>query len=157
MNSKNWRVVAVGVAALLSICGVGAAYGQTNPCTLLSASQIDEAIGDAVGGAQSVGTTMCQWSVANQPNSMQGKKVAVVLMTAQGYANAKAPLNVAGITKTAIPGVGDEAVYGTTAGKAASLSAKKGDSYFSVRITGYPMARLQHMETVLAQEIAAAL
>jgi hypothetical protein len=154
MSSKRWNVLAVGVAGLLGICG--AAVGQ-NPCTLLSPSQIDEVLGAAVGGAQPVGTTMCQWSVAGQPNSIQGKKVAVVLLTAQGYANAKAPVNAASITKTPIPGVGDEAVYGTTAGKMASLSVKKGNSYFSVRVTGYPMAQLQHMETVLAQEIAAAL
>ncbi len=157
MNSKSWSVVAVGVAGLLGVCGVGAACGQTNPCTLLTPAQIDSAIGDPVGPGQPVGTTMCQWSVSGQPNSMQGKKVAVVMLTAQGYANAKTPVSVAGITKTAVPGVGDEAVYGTTAGKAASLSVKKGSNYFSVRITGYPMEQLQHMETVLAQEIAAAL
>jgi hypothetical protein len=143
------------MAGLLGVCG--AAYGQTNPCTLLSPSQIDEVIGAAVGGAQPVGTTMCQWSVANQPNSLQGKKVAVVLLTAQGYANAKTAVNSTSITKTPIAGVGDEAVYGTTAGRVASLAVKKGNSYFSVSITGYPIAQLQHMETVLAQEIAAAL
>jgi hypothetical protein len=157
MSLKGWSFLVAAMVSLVAVAGAGAAYGQPNPCTLLTPAQIDAAIGDPVGPGQAVGTTMCQWSAANQPNTIQGKKVAVVLLTAQGYANAKMPVNDPVITKTAVSGIGDEAVYGTAAGRAASLSVKKGGNYFSVRIAGYSMEQLQHMETVLATQVAAAL
>ena len=126
MSLKGWSFLVAAMVSLVAISGASAAYGQPNPCTLLTPAQIDAAIGDPVGPGQAVGTTMCQWSVANQPNTIQGKKVAVVLLTAQGSANAKMPVNDPVITKTAVSGIGDEAVVPDDGGKSGVAVGEEG-------------------------------
>ena len=85
------------------------------------------------------------------------QNVALTITDAQRFAYAKMPVNSPSITKTPVSGVGDEAVYGTTAGQAASITVKKGDSYFAVNLMGVPMSNAQAVATQLAKDVLAKL
>jgi hypothetical protein len=85
------------------------------------------------------------------------KSAAITLLDARGFATVKTPVNAAGITKTPMNGIGDEAVYGTTAGFGASFSVKKGDFYFSVHVKGFPFDKAKGPDEVEAKEKTLAL
>ncbi len=45
-----------------------------------------------VDPAQRIAPKLCQWSVPNQPNSMNAKKVAINLVDARAFSYAKTPI-----------------------------------------------------------------
>ena len=122
------------------------------PCSLLTTAEVSAALGAAAGEGKAVTPKLCQWAANGG-----WQKVALTLSDAHRFAYAKMPVNSPSITKTPVSGVGDEAVYGTTAGQAASITVKKGDSYFSVSLMGVPMSKAQVAATQLAQEVLAKL
>ena len=146
MSVSRWLLGVVGVAA---VCGVAYA-APPDPCSLLTAAQVSAALGATAGEGKAVTPTYCQWTAP-------GKTVALTISDAQRFAYAKMPVNSPSITKTPVSGVGDEAVYGTTAGQAASITVKKGDSYFAVNLMGVPMSNAQAVATQLAKEVLAKL
>ena len=148
MNVSFVRVA--GLAGVL-VVGRGTMVGAPpEPCSLLTAAQVSAALGATAGEGKPVATKLCQWTAP-------GQKVAVTISDAQRFAYAKMPVNSPSITKTPVSGVGDEAVYGTTAGQAASITVKKGDSYFSVSLMGVPMSNAQAVATQLAKDVLAKL
>jgi hypothetical protein len=142
----------VFASAALSIAGVSKG-APGDPCSLLTTEQVSAALGTQVEAGKAVGPKMCQWLVPNQPNSLAGKKVAVTLQDMRGFNYAKMPVNDSRITKTPVSGIGDEAVQGTTVGKVTTLSVRKGDSAFTVHVTGFPVEQAQSMEKSLALQI----
>jgi hypothetical protein len=82
----------------------------------------------------------------------RAKSVAITLLDARGFAAVKTPVNAAGITKTPMSGIGDEAVYGTTAGFGSTLGVKKGDFYFSVHVKGFPFDKAKGADETEAKE-----
>jgi hypothetical protein len=130
-----------------------------DPCSLLTQSQVSTALGTSVDAGKSM-AGMCQWSAPSQPNSMNGKKVTLVMRTAEAFAYAKRANPR--ITVAPASGIGDDAVYdtnhGATPGFATSLSVKKGDAYFVVHIYGFPDAdQVKAMEKALALQVLAKL
>jgi hypothetical protein len=81
MNSKHPRVLIVGIVWALAVCSARTAYAQapSHPCTLLTQLQVSAVLGVSVRAGQPIGTTACQWSAPDQPNS----KVTVTLWDAQ--------------------------------------------------------------------------
>lgn len=143
------------VIAAMGFCGAAAWGAPPEPCSLLTAAQVSAALGATAGEGTPVATKLCQWSAPGKGGSSQ--KVALTISDAQRFAMAKMPVSNPNITKTPVSGVGDEAVYGTTAGQAASITVKKGDSYFSVSLMGVPMSNAQAVATQLAKDVLAKL
>lgn len=160
MHPKRFKFRFAAVAILVSGSWLSVyAASSADPCSLLTQAQVTAAIGASVDSGKSM-AGMCQWSVPNQPNSMNGKKVTLVMRTAEAFDYAK-KANPR-ITVTPASGIGDDAVYdtnhGATPGFATSLSVKKGNSYFVVHIYGFPDAeQVKAMEKTLALEILAKL
>jgi hypothetical protein len=157
MNSRHGRLLFVAVVFLtaLAAAGSGMAYGQTatEPCGLLTQDQVQAALGVAVGPGQSITPTSCQWS-ADPPGS-SAARVTVELLGAQTFAGIKMPLR--GITKTRLSEVGDDAVYATVA-SLTTLSVKKGNVVFIVRVYGIPgQDKQMAIEKALALDILAKL
>jgi len=145
----------IGVAGAL-VFGQGAMLaGPPDPCSLLTAAQVSAVLGATAGEGKAVTPKYCQWTAPGKDGGSQ--KVALTISDAQRFAYAKMPVNSPSITKTPVSGVGDEAVFGTTAGQAASITVKRGDSYFAVSLMGVPMSNAQAVATQLAKEVLAKL
>jgi len=126
-----------------------------DPCSLLTAVQVSAALGVTAGEGKAVASSLCQWTAPGKNGGSQ--KVAVTIGNAQKFAMAKTPVNAPSIKKTPVSGLGDEAVFGTTAGQAASINVKKGDVYFAVSLMGDPMDKAQAVATALAKDVLAKL
>ena len=149
----KWTAVAGAGVAFLLFAGGWRAYGAppADPCSLLTAPQVSAALGAAASEGKRVATSLCQWDAPGRNGGTQ--KVSLTLGNAQRFAMAKMPINDPRITKTPVSGIGDEAVYGTTAGQAASINVKKGDAYFAISVNGVPMEQAQATVTTLAKEV----
>jgi hypothetical protein len=159
MDSKHSIAWAIGVLCLLAACDSRAAYGAppSDPCSLLTPAQVSAVLDAQVGAGKRVAPTLCDWRALGQPMGMKAKSVMITLLDARGFAATKMQLNVKGITKVPVSGVGDEAVYGTTAGLGSTLSVKKGDIYFVVRVNGFPFDKAKGADEVEAKEKTLAL
>lgn len=151
------------LAALVANLGIARAVpapgpSTNDPCSLLTQTGVSTVIGVQVGAGKALGAKVCEWS-APASSATSTKKVAVTMITAQGYAMAKVPVNTNSITKVPVSGVGDEAIQGTTGKFATTLSVKKGDTYFVVDIRGFPLNpgadlnKVQSMEKMLAMAV----
>jgi hypothetical protein len=163
MDSEHSIGLVFAFLGVLTVCSSRAAYGAPaiDPCSLLTQSQVSTVFGMNVEAGQRLAPKLCQWSAPNQPNSMNGKKVTVDLLSAQAFAFAKTPI-VQSVATIPASGIGDDAVYstlpGVTPGLGTSLAVKKGDSYFSVHVYGFPdKAKAMAMEKTLALEIVSKL
>lgn len=145
------------LGALCLLVSAHPMYAATDPCSLLTPTQVAAVLGANVGAGKSLASTVCDWTVPNQPAGVSAKKVTVTLQKPLAFSYAKAPVNSKEITKTAVTGIGDDAVYGTVAGQAATLTVKKGDVVFVVRVNGFPMDQLEDKEKTLAKEIVGKL
>jgi len=155
MSVTRWAArLMLGVVAV-AMCGRVAWAAPPDPCSLLTAAQVSAALGATAGEGKAVTPKYCLWTAVGKDGGSQ--KVALTISDAQRFAYAKMPVNSPSITKTPVSGVGDEAVYGTTAGQAASITVKKGDNYFSVSLMGVPMSNAQAVATQLAKEAVAKL
>jgi hypothetical protein len=154
MNPK----LAIGVLCLL-IAGssrAASAAPPSDPCALLSQAQVSAVLGVQVGEGRRVAPTLCEWAVPGEAPSIRQKKVTVIIVTAQGFAAAKMPVGQ-GTTKVPASGIGDEAVFGTTAKLLTNLTVKKGDFYFAVAIYGFPLDQPKAVVEVQAKEKTLAL
>ena len=159
MDAKHSTAWVIGVLCLLAACDARAAYGAppSDPCSLLTPAQVGAVLGVQVGPGKRMAPTLCDWRPASQPTGMKPKSVMITLLDARGFAATKMQLNVQGITKVPVSGIGDEAVYGTTAGLGSTLSVKKGDFYFVVHVNGFPFDKAKGGDETEAKEKTLAL
>lgn len=126
---------------LAIVCSLPPAYAVSDPCSLLTQAQVSTTLGTNVNPAKGVAPRLCEWSAPNQPNSMNGKKVTVLLKDERTFQSAKSPIMLEIKTITA-SGICDDAVYtvtpGVGPGLGTALYVKKGSSYFAVRVYGFP-------------------
>ena len=80
-----------------------------------------------------------------------GKKLTLSLMDAKVYADGKNPS--AGISKSTVKGIGDDAYTLMSSGFGASLSFKKGSTYLQLRVHGFRVDKAQDIERALALQI----
>lgn len=137
------------LAVVLGAGEVAQAAPPTDPCSLLTQAQVSSVLGVNVDPGKRLAPTMCGWSAPNQP-----KKVAVLISNARAFEFAKTPVIE---SEKAVPGNGicDDAAYsfptGERSGSATSLFVKKGGSYFTVHVYGFPdQAKTMAMEKTLA-------
>ena len=132
-------------------------YGAVDPCSLLTPAQVSAVLGVNVGPGKSLVSTICGWAAPNQTPGVAVKKVTITIQKPQAFAYAKMPVNSKAITKTPVSGIGDDAVFGTTSGKFATLTVKKGDVVFGVHVDGFPLDQIEEKEKTLAKEIVTKL
>jgi hypothetical protein len=135
------------VFALLSI---SAAFAAPAPCSLLTPEEVSAALGAKAEAPQPVSTKSCSWAAPNSEKKSGRFIVTVTLLTDRDFAGAKTPQ--AGVTKTPVNGVGDEAVFGALA-NFGTLWVKKGSSYFVVKVYGVPLDQAQAKEKALALKV----
>jgi hypothetical protein len=152
MDSKHSMVLVVGIVCGLAAGGSRPAYAETPPapCALLTVDEVSAALGAKVSAGDPIATTGCSWTVSS-PHTI----VTVSLWPVHGFADMKMPLP--NMTKTSVSGVGDEAVL-TTVGNFTSLSVKKGNVVFIVKVYGVPDLNKQTtIEETLARAVAGRL
>jgi hypothetical protein len=160
--------VAIAVAAfLLVVLGsarVVQAAPPTDACSLLTSAEVSAVLGVPVGAGKKTlptSTAICGWEVPGE-KSMDRKRVVLSIYTqigsrtpVQRFDAAKTPMK--GITKEAVGGVGDDAIFATTPGFGTGLSFRKGDAAFDLRVYGFPADQLKAKEKALAQDVLAKL
>jgi hypothetical protein len=128
------------IAGFIGLASSGAVNADTpgDACALLTAPLVSNALGASVGPGQPVipnNTKICTWSEQAAPAGAE-RNVTVSLMTAKSFENGKTPM--AGITKTPVSGIGDDAYFIEPHGMTAGLSVRKGDACFQVRARSNP-------------------
>jgi hypothetical protein len=155
MSSKQLIPLVVGAIFVLRLPAHGAA--PTDPCSLLTKSQVSAALGVPVE-SRLVAPTLCQWAIPGEAPSIRQKKVTVSILTPGGerqFAAAKMPVGH-GVTKTPASGIGDDAVFGTQP-PVSSLTVKKGTFFFAISVYGFPLDKPEAVDQVQAKEKALAL
>ena len=157
MNNNRLMASLLATLGALLLAGPPSAFAAPPaPCTLLTAAQVSAVLGVSVGEGQPRLSTLCEWSEPGK-SAPGSKKATLTLQNPQAFAFAKTPVPGGGITKTPVSGVGDEAIFGTTANIAAVLTVKKGDVVFVVRVYGFPIDAGKPLEDVQAKEKTLAL
>jgi hypothetical protein len=130
----------------------------SDACSLVTAAQVNTALGVTVGAGKGSVPHECEWS---QPGAgVGGKGVLVEILGPMGsmtpvdrFNTAKMP--VPRIVKTPVSGLGDDAVYVETSG--AALYVKKGNFVFQIRVHGFPLEEIKAKEKTLAVDFMAKL
>ena len=149
-SDRSRYFVAFLVCALAGLRSEVAA-AQASPCSLLTSAQVSAVVGVSVGAAQPIATTGCAWS---GPHVM----TTVSLWDASGWEKMKTPL--AGMTKTAVAGLGDDAFFSTIGApgkQLATLSVKKGKTAYIFHVYGGILSDQMTMEKALASAVLAKL
>jgi len=128
-----------------------AAAPPAEPCSQVTAAQVSTALGETVGEGQKSNTVTCTW-IADKPKH----QVVTVMYSPPGdWDRRKRPMP--GVTKTNVPGLGDDAMA-ETAANFTTLYVKKGTTTFMVRVYGIAdPARQLAIEQPIAQAVAAKL
>jgi hypothetical protein len=160
MNSKLLIILAALIA--LAVGGTPAAYAAptSDACSLLTAAQVSAALGVSVEAGKTVDKSICEWS---QQGAAAFRGKAVLLTIIQPIGNLTpvdrfnaAKIQVPGVVKTPVSGLGDDAVYGGNNFRVA-LTVKKGNSAFEIMVSGVPVEESKAKEKALAQEVLAKL
>jgi hypothetical protein len=133
------------------------AASSADPCSLLTQEQVAAVLGTNVNVGKQAATGLCEWDAPGQPFGIQGKKATIHFVTERAWGYANIPVPGKTVTKTQVSGVGDQAVFGTTSGRLATLTVKKGDFFFVVQIYGFPIEQLREKEKALALNVVAKL
>ena len=127
-------------------------------CSLLTAQQINGAMGVDMGTPKSIGgARACQWRQPFKSGST-GAIVDVTIIDMNGYSIGKKAAGT--FTITPVNGAGDEAYYSESSnGKLTSLRVRKGSAAFAVHVWGgeMPAAEAKVKELSLAKLIVAKL
>ena len=124
-------------------------------CSLLTVQQVSAALGTTVESGKLLiasNPRSCGWAPAGGPK-IGGKKVTLTLISVQSFETGKKP--VQGIEKSALSGVGDDAVYITTPPFDTALNVKKGNSAFQIRVGGFKTEEEKAIEKALAPQVLA--
>jgi hypothetical protein len=163
MNSKPKSTAMITVVFFLAVCLSAPAHAAppTDPCSLLTQAQVSAVLGTNVDPAKRLAPTMCGWSAPNQPNSTNAKKVALLMSNARAFGFAKTPV-VSSESAAPASGICEDAVYsfptGIKSGSATALYVKKGSSYFTVHVYGFPdQGKAMAMEKTLAVDACSKL
>jgi hypothetical protein len=156
MHSNRRLVPMVAVVGALFMLGSPPAGAQlpSDPCALLTPAQVSGVLGGTVGKGEPIGSTGCAWATPPQGTAPY-LRATLSLWDGSAFAGMKAPLP--GIKNEPAPGIGDDAVYATV-GSLTTLSVKKGNVAFVVRLYGvHDQARQMAMEKALALDVIAKL
>jgi hypothetical protein len=138
MNNKRRHFVVSCLPIFIALVGLfnfqaANAGAPSDACALLTAAQVSSALGAAVGPGEPIMADkpiVCTWKEQGVPSGAE-RNVSVSLMTSKSFEFGKTPTPA--MTKTPVSGVGDEAYFTEPHGMVASLSVRKGDTYFQIR------------------------
>ncbi|HEY3935763.1 MAG TPA: hypothetical protein VGL65_14210 [Gemmatimonadales bacterium] len=150
---QNASVIMAALGSALILCAPRSARASApvDPCMLLTTAQVSSAIGGTAQAGQPIYTTGCSWS-SESPKAM----VTIALESDSMYMAMKAAKSPM-IVNTAISGVGDDAYY-KTLGVTSTLTVKKGNTVFVVRVYGITdPSKQREIEKTLATDVAARL
>ena len=156
MRSKLTIAAIIGVVGILIINGRALAGAVADACSYLTTSQVSAALGIAVSDGQAVVPKLCTWRATDKQS---GKKVALTILTMDGFAIGKTPLQ--GTEKPAVSGVGDDAYYKYFAApryekiKVVDLDVKKGGTAFGIEVGGFSVDDAKTKAKTLALEALA--
>lgn len=145
------RFIACGIALAALDLGAAGARADTAPCSLLTTAQVAAAVGANVGAGQPITAAGCSWSA---PHMI----VTLSLSDGGGWEQMKAPL--AGVTKTPVSGLGDDAIFSTLGQPAkqyVTLSVKKGNTAYLFKVYGPSVTQQMSLEKALAGKVLANL
>jgi hypothetical protein len=160
MNFKpamTW-VCALGFAFVAGGLQTAKAAPPTDACSLLTPAQASSVLGVPVSAGKSLlpsSKKSCGWPSYN--GAPPPKRVVLTILGPNEFVYMKMPVAIKGVIKTPASGIGDDAVYITTAGLGTGLSFKKGDAAFQVRVYGFPIDQIKAKEKTLALDILAKL
>jgi hypothetical protein len=122
------------VASMLLASGLRTAGAQVpaDPCAQLTPAEVSAALGETVEAGQKAGTKTCSWT-ANKPTHL----IVSLMFSPPGDWNRRKTMQMPGLTKASVSGVGDDALA-TTLGTFTTLFVKKGSTIFMVRVYGVP-------------------
>lgn len=129
---------------VMSVCASGLAHADTAPCDLLTQAQLSSVTGVSLGAGAPIATTGCSWKATGKTNLV----VTVSLQNEKMFTGAKGA-SAPKMTKTAVSGIGDEAIFVGVEGFS-SLWVRKGSKYLLVRIYGLPVDEAQTRLKALA-------
>jgi hypothetical protein len=152
-------------AALLFATCLGFVFGvprlglaaPADPCSLLTSAQVSAALGVSVGPGQTTGGRICRWAERGARAGRGSPALVLTMQDAKAFDFAKSPSKSANLVKAPAAGIGDDAVFNTIGVVAATLTVKKGDTYFELHVYGFPVDQTRNMETTLAKEVVANL
>ncbi len=130
-----------------------AAAQAASPCSLLSSAQVTAAVGVTVGAPQPIANTGCSWSAPHMIVTL-----SLWDGSASGWSKMKTP--IAGMEKTPVAGLGDDAVVttlGTAPKQFVTLSVKKGGTAYLFKVYGPSPTEQLSMEKTLAANVLAKL
>lgn len=125
-------------------------------CSLLTEAQVTAALGVPVAAGKALTEKVCTW---RESGTQTGKKVALTILTMQGFTIGKTPL--AGTEKPLVSGVGDEAYFKYFVEpryekiKVVDLDVRKGSTVFGVEVDGYSIDDAKAKAKTLALEVLA--
>jgi hypothetical protein len=137
MRSKLTISAIIGVGGVLILNGSASAGAAADACSFLTTAQVSAALGIAVSDGQAIVPKLCVWGATDKQSS---KKVSLTILTMDGFAIGKTPLQ--GTEKPAVSGVGDDAFYKYFAEpryekiKVVDLDVKKGSTAFGIEVGG---------------------
>jgi hypothetical protein len=117
------------ICALGLLIAPAVARAATEPCKLLTAAQVGDALGATFGAGEPIGTTGCSWT-SQKPHII----VTVSLWPPTEWDRIKAG-SLPGTTTTPVSGLGDDAFYATVA-QYTVLYVKKGQTVFLFKVYG---------------------
>ena len=138
MNNKGCHSSVISLPVFTGIlclfdCHAVNAGAPGDACALLTAPQVSGELGAVVGPGEPMmrdKPMVCTWREQGVPAGAE-RNVSVSLMTSKSFEFGKT--STALMTKTPVSGVGDEAYFTEPRGMVASLSVRKGDTFFQIR------------------------
>jgi len=145
---------ALGLAGVLVNSPVVAAAPPSDPCALLTTTEVSAALGGAVSEGKAIAGSVCQWSQQGKPGDVL-LKLDVNIITPDRYARMK---SVTVGTVTAVSGIGDDAYYSTLQQRntaLTTLNVRKGGTAVVIRVSGgtKPAEEYQAKEKTVAQAL----
>lgn len=155
---------ALAPVVTLQLHAAAAVAAAPDACATLTTAQVDAVLGiDAAPGAPVIPghSETCVWTLKTDLMH-KGKYASVILIQPLG---ARTPtqrfetgkVQVPNITKTPVPGVGDDAYFTTLRTAGTTLSVRKGQAAFEVHVGGFSDAEIQAKEKTLALQVLAKL
>ncbi len=151
----SMRTLTLAFSALLlaTLSASAQAGGKTNPCTLVTKAEVQEAFGTTVGdpNLNKNNSSVCDFLVGGMSpvNVMVGG-----LLPGDSMEKTMAELKKRNIQTQAVSGIGDRAYFAAQAYGMQQLSVYKGSKFFilTALVMGAPEAKVRGMLQVLARK-----
>jgi len=156
MRSKLTISGIIGVVGILMVNRSASASAIADACSFLTTAQVSAALGIAVSDGQAIVPKLCTWRATDKQSA---KKVALTILTMDGFAIGKTPLQ--GTEKPPVSGVGDDAYYKYFAEpryekiKVVDLDVKKDNTAFGIEVAGFSIDDAKSKAKTLALEALA--